>query len=87
MEVEVIKSTFIPTVIKVKKSDTVRRVNTEELLHTVKGGRTPLPDSKPNAAYVKKEFEVTLDSKAGIVAGGRTKVLLRGMKALGMRNL
>ena len=64
VEVQIIKSTFIPVVIKIKKGDTVRWVNTEELLHTVTSGKAPSPDGKFNAAYVKKEFEVTLD-KAG----------------------
>ena len=64
MEVKIIKSTFIPTVIKIKKGDTIRWVNTEELLHTVTSGKAPNPDKKFHAAYVKKEFEVTLD-KAG----------------------
>jgi plastocyanin len=61
VEVKIIKSTFIPAVIKVKKGDTVRWVNTEELLHTVTSGKAPMSDGKFNAAYVKKEFEVTLD--------------------------
>jgi len=64
VEVKIIKSTFIPTVIKIKKGDTIRWVNTEELLHTVTSGKAPNPDKKFHAAYVKKEFEVTLD-KAG----------------------
>ncbi|MBT3922755.1 MAG: hypothetical protein HOF21_09290 [Nitrospina sp.] len=61
VEVKIIKSTFIPAVIKVKKGDTVRWVNTEELLHTVTSGKAPMPDKEFNAAYVKKEFEVTMD--------------------------
>lgn len=64
VEVKIIKSTFIPAVIKVKKGDTVRWVNTEELLHTVASGKAPMLDKKFHAPYVKKEFEVTLD-KAG----------------------
>jgi plastocyanin len=64
VEVKIIKSTFIPAVIKIKKGDTVRWVNTEELLHTVTSGKAPVSDGKFNASYVKKEFEVTLD-KAG----------------------
>jgi plastocyanin len=34
---------------------------TEELLHTITSGKSPMHDKKFNAAYVKKEFEVTLD--------------------------
>ena len=64
VEVKIIKSTFIPAVLKVKKGDTVRWVNTEELLHTIASGKAPMPDGKFHAAYVKKEFEITLD-KAG----------------------
>lgn len=64
VEVKIIKSTFIPTVIKIKKGDTVRWVNTEELLHTVASGKAPLLDKKFHAPYVKKNFEITLD-KAG----------------------
>jgi len=63
VEVKIIKSTFIPAVLKVKKGDTIRWVNTEELLHTVTSGKTPNPDKKFHAAYVKKEFEVTLDKE------------------------
>ena len=64
VEVKIIKSTFIPAVLKIKKGDTVRWVNTEELLHTVASGKAPMLDTKFHAPYVKKEFEVTLD-KAG----------------------
>jgi len=35
VEVKIIKSTFIPAVLIIKKDDTVRWVNMEELLHTV----------------------------------------------------
>ncbi len=63
VEIKIIKSTFIPAVIKIKKGDTVRWVNTEELLHTVTSGKAPLPDKKFNAAYVKKEFEVRIDKE------------------------
>lgn len=61
VEVKIIKSTFIPAVIKIKKGDTVRWVNTQELLHTVTSGKAPKPDGKFNAAYVKPEFEFTFD--------------------------
>ncbi|MBT3366142.1 MAG: hypothetical protein HN472_04370 [Nitrospina sp.] len=63
VEVKIIKSTFIPAVIEVKKGDTIRWVNTEELLHTVTSGKAPMPDKEFNAAYVKKEFEVTLGNE------------------------
>ena len=65
VDVKIIKSTFIPAVIKVKQGDTIRWVNTEELLHTVTSGKAPMPDKEFNAAYVKKEFEVKLD-KGGL---------------------
>ena len=61
MEVKIIKSTFIPAVLIIKKGDTVRWVNMEELLHTVASGKSPILDEKFHAPYVKKEFEVTLD--------------------------
>jgi plastocyanin len=61
VEVKIIKSTFIPAVLKIKKGDTVRWVNTEELLHAIASGKAPMPDKRFHAAYVKKEFEVTLD--------------------------
>ncbi len=61
VEVKIIKSTFIPAVIKVKKGDTVRWVNMEELLHTVASGKAPMLDKKFHAPYVKKNFEVTFD--------------------------
>ncbi len=64
VEVKIIKSTFIPAVLKIKKGDTVRWVNTEELLHTIASGKAPMPDKKFHAPYVKKEFELTFD-KAG----------------------
>jgi plastocyanin len=63
VEVKIIKSTFIPAVIKVKKGDTIRWINTEELLHTVTSGKAPMADKEFNAAYVKKEFEVRLDKE------------------------
>lgn len=62
VEIKIIKSTFIPAVLTVKKGDTVRWVNTEELLHTVTSGKAPMHDKKFSAAYVKKGFEVTLDT-------------------------
>ena len=64
VEIKIIKSTFIPTVLKIKEGDTIRWVNTEELLQTVTSGKAPTPDKQFHAAYVKKEFEVTFD-KAG----------------------
>ena len=64
VEIKIIKSTFIPTVLKIKEGDTIRWVNTEELLHTVTSGKAPKPDKQFHAAYVKKEFEATFD-KAG----------------------
>lgn len=64
VEVKIIKSTFIPAVLIIKKGDTVRWVNMEELLHTVASGKSPILDEKFHAPYVKKEFEITLD-KAG----------------------
>ncbi len=61
VEVKIIKSTFIPAVLKIKKGDTVRWVNTEELLHTIASGKAPMPDKKFHVPYVKKEFELTFD--------------------------
>ena len=53
VEVQIINSTYIPAVIKIKPGDTIRWVNTEELLHTVTSGKAPMPDEEFNAAYVK----------------------------------
>jgi plastocyanin len=64
VEVKIIKSTFIPAVLEIRKGDTARWVNTEELLHAVTSGKAPMPDDKFNAPFVKKEFEFTFD-KAG----------------------
>ena len=63
VEVKIIKSTFIPSVVKVKKGSTIQWVNTEELLHTVTSGKAPQPDGKFNAAYVKKSFKIKLDKE------------------------
>ena len=46
VEIKIIKSTFIPTVLKIKEGDTIRWVNTEELLQTVTSGKAPTPSGR-----------------------------------------
>ncbi len=60
-EVLIVKSSFIPAVVKIKKGDRVRWVNTEELLHTITSGKAPKHDNKFNENYLYKNFEVTLN--------------------------
>ncbi len=64
--VQIIKSTFIPPVIKIKKGDTVRWVNKEELLHTLTSGKAPIHDDKFNASFLVKEFETTIN-EVGVI--------------------
>lgn len=64
--VQIIKSSFVPAVVKIKKGDTVRWVNTEELLHTVTSGKAPIHDEKFNAPFLVGKFETTID-KVGVV--------------------
>lgn len=66
VEVQIIKSSFVPAVVKIKQGDTVRWVNTEELLHTVTSGKAPMHDEKFNAPFLLKKFEATIE-KAGVV--------------------
>jgi plastocyanin len=61
VEVVILKSTFVPAVVKIKKGDTVRWVNTEELLHTITSGKAPQHDGKFNENYVYNKYEVTLN--------------------------
>ena len=63
VEVKIIKSTFIPAVIEVKKGDTIRWVNTEELLHTVTSGKAPSHDEEFKAPFVKNEFDVKMNKE------------------------
>jgi plastocyanin len=63
IEVKIIKSTFIPAVIEVKKGDTIRWVNTEELLHTVTSGKAPSHDEEFKAPFVKNEFDVKMNKE------------------------
>ena len=67
IEVEIFKSTFIPTVVKVKRGDTVKWVNKEELLHTVTSGKSPIHDEKFNVSFLVKEYEVKVDWPAGVI--------------------
>ncbi len=67
VEVEIFKSTFIPAVVKVKRGDTVKWVNKEELLHTVTSGKAPIHDDKFNASFLVKEYEVIINEPAGLI--------------------
>lgn len=67
VEVGIFKSTFIPAVVKVKKGDTVKWVNKEEVLHTVTSGKSPIPDEKFNAPFLVKKFEVKIDESPGVI--------------------
>ena len=66
VEVQIIKSSFIPAVVTIKQGDTVRWLNMDGLLHTVTSGKAPLPDDKFNAPFVLKKFD-TIFEKAGFV--------------------
>ncbi|PIQ96294.1 MAG: hypothetical protein COV67_10350 [Nitrospinae bacterium CG11_big_fil_rev_8_21_14_0_20_56_8] len=66
VEVKIIKSTFFPAVVKIKKGDTVRWVNTEELLHAVASGKAPIPDGKLEEHYVLTQFETKIE-QAGFI--------------------
>ncbi len=61
VEILVVKSSFVPAVVKIKPGDTVRWINTEELLHTITSGKAPRHDKKFNENYLYREFEVTLN--------------------------
>jgi plastocyanin len=67
VEVEIYKSAFVPAVVKVKKGDVVRWVNKEEVLHTVTSGKSPIHDEKFNANFLVKEYEMKIDSLAGVI--------------------
>ena len=67
VEVEIFKSTFIPAVVKVKKGDTVRWVNKEEVLHTVTSGKSPIHDEMFNANFLVKEYEIKIDGPVGVI--------------------
>ncbi len=66
VEVQIIKSSFVPAVVKIKQGDTIRWLNMDGLLHTVTSGKAPLPDDKFNAPFVLKKFDTTFE-KAGFV--------------------
>lgn len=65
-EIKIIKSTFFPAVVKIKKGDTARWVNTEELLHAVTSGKAPIHDGKIKEDYVLPRFETRID-QAGFI--------------------
>lgn len=60
VEILIVKSSFVPAVVKIKKGDTVRWINTEELLHTITSGKAPRHDQKFNENYLHGKFEITL---------------------------
>ncbi len=60
VEILIVKSSFVPPVVKIKKGDTVRWINTEELLHTITSGKAPKHDKKFNENYLYRNFEITL---------------------------
>lgn len=61
--VQIVKSTFVPAVVEVRKGDSVRWVNTEPLPHSVTSGKAPFPDDKFNAPFLTTRFEVTMDQE------------------------
>ncbi|MEK9628028.1 MAG: plastocyanin/azurin family copper-binding protein [Nitrospinota bacterium] len=67
VEVEIFKSAFFPAVVEVKKGDTVKWVNKEEVLHTVTSGKSPIHDDKFNASFLVKEYEVKIDETPGVI--------------------
>ncbi len=66
VEIKIVKSTFFPAVIKIKKGDTVRWTNTEELLHAVASGKAPMHDGRINEEYVLPRFETKI-GQAGFI--------------------
>ncbi len=66
VEVQIIKSAFIPAVVTIKQGDTVRWLNMDGLLHTVTSGKAPLPDDKFNAPFVLKKFDTKFE-KVGFI--------------------
>ena len=61
VEVLIVKSSFVPAVVKIKAGDTVRWINTEELLHTITSGKAPQHDNKFNENYLYGKFEITMN--------------------------
>ena len=61
VEILIVKSSFVPAVVKIKTGDTVRWTNTEELLHTITSGKAPQHDNKFNKNYLYNKFEITLN--------------------------
>lgn len=66
VEVQIIKSSFIPHVIKIKKGDSIRWINRDGLLHTVASGKAPIHDGLFKGDYVLKEYE-TLINQTGLI--------------------
>jgi len=61
VEILIVKSSFVPAVVKIKKGDIVRWINTEELLHTITSGKAPKHDKKFNENYLYRKFEITMN--------------------------
>lgn len=59
--VQIIKSSFVPAVVKIKKGDTVRWINTENLMHTVTSGKAPNADGLFNGPNVPSKFETVIN--------------------------
>ena len=66
LEVQIIKSAFIPHVVRIKKGDTVRWVNQDGLLHTVTSGKAPIHDGIFQGDYVIKEYKTTINESGWI---------------------
>jgi plastocyanin len=61
VEILIVKSSFVPAVVKIKTGDIVRWTNTEELLHTITSGKAPQHDKKFNENYLYQKFEITMN--------------------------
>jgi len=61
IEILVVKSSFVPAVVKINKGDTIRWINTDKLLHTITSGKAPKHDKKFNENFLYQKFEITLD--------------------------
>lgn len=61
VEILIVKSSFVPAVVEIKTGDTVRWINTEELLHTITSGKAPQHDNKFNENYLYNQFEITMN--------------------------
>ncbi|MFQ5451217.1 MAG: plastocyanin/azurin family copper-binding protein [Nitrospinaceae bacterium] len=68
VEIDIIKSKFVPPVVRIKQGDTVRFVNKENLLHTVTSGKAPVQNDRFHSGFLilDMKFETTLQ-KPGVI--------------------